>query len=147
MDPLSISLQTTIATLLVALISFSAARIRFSLSRTPRTVLDILFLAPLVLPPVLLIYSALHFLGQSQSERGVIAEDALTAIPIFYLCAWMGFRRVQSLWVDAARLQGLGSCGIFWRVWFPPARSWLAAGLVLGLLRASAFPVIALFSK
>jgi len=147
MDPLWISLQTTIAALLVALISFSAARIRFSLSRTPRTILDLLFLSPLLLSPVILVYVAIHFLGQSQSERVVIAEDAITAIPIFYLCAAMGFRRVQSLWIDAARLQGLGRCGIFWRVWFPPARSWLAAGLVLGLLRAWMFPVIAFLSK
>lgn len=145
MDPLWILLQTTIATLLVALISFSAARIRFSLPRTSRTALDILFLAPLALSPAALVYVAVCFLGQS--ERIVIAEDAITAIPIFYLCAWMGFRRVQSLWIDAARLQGLGRCGIFWRVWFPPALPWLAAGLILGLLRAWILPVIAFLSK
>ena len=133
MDPLRIFLQITIATGLAALVAFSAARLRFSLARIPRTALDILFLLPLALSPSLAIYITCSFLAQA--EHIAIGADSITAIPLFYLCAWMGFRRVDRETIDAARLQGLGRCGIFWRVWFPAAWPWLLGGFVIGLSR------------
>jgi len=145
MEPLWISLHATITTLVATLVAFSAARIKFSLLRTPRTALDILFLLPLALSPSIMMYVAFCFLAQSTNIA--IAMDSLTAIPLAYLCAGMGFRRVDREAIAAARLQGLGRCGIFWRVWFPAAWPWLAAGLALGLFRAWLLPVAVLLSK
>ena len=54
----------------------------------------------------------------------------------------MGFRRVDRETIEAARLQGLGHCGIFWRVWFPVAWKWLTAGMLLGLIRSALFGVM-----
>ena len=134
MEPLWISLQNaSLATTLAALAAFLAARIRFSLSRASRTVLDILFLLPLALSPYTLVNAACRFWSHSPSIVFVI--DNIAALPIFYLCAWMGFRNVDPETMDAARIQGLGHCGIFWRVWFPAAWPWLVSGFALGLLR------------
>lgn len=140
MDPLWNFFFATIATLVAALISFAAARLRFSLSPMARTLLDVLFLAPLVTPPSLLAW--LLFAVNIKNEIVLLAGDTLTAVPILYLCAWIGFRRVRQEWIDAARIQGDGPCGLFWHVWFPTARLWLLAGFVLALLRAWVLPVL-----
>jgi len=112
--------------------------------------LDILFLLPLALPTILTAGATVTF-GQRNDCTLMwpdLLADSIGALPLFYLCAVMGFRRIQREWTDAARLQGLGRCGIFWRVWFPPARLWLAAGLALGLLRvALLLATLAYFSK
>lgn len=125
-----------IVTTLAALLAFAAARLRFSVPRGIRTVLDFLFLLPLALPSPLVINFGMQYTDLS-------IGDIVFAVPVFYLCAVMGFRRVQPECVDAARLQGLGPCGIFWRVWFPAAWPWLAAALALGWFRNAIMWVIA----
>lgn len=127
-------LPGTIAITLAALVAFAAARLRFSVPRGVRIALDILFLLPLVLPCIALGFTAAQEL---RPLTLIIMAESLVTLPLFYLCAAAGFRRVQSEWIDAARLQGLGRCGIFWRVWFPAAGPWLAAGFVLGLLKSA----------
>lgn len=126
MDPLAYFAATAI----VWLIATAAARLRFSSPRGLRAVVDVLFLLPLALPsPFLVAWT----LGCSDFSL----EDLFAAIPLFYLCALMGFRRVEAETREAARLQGLGPCGRFWRVDFPVAWRWLAAGLALGCFRSS----------
>ena len=78
---------------------------------------------------------------------GTVVADVLMALPVFYLCAIMGFRQVRPEWIDVARLQGVGRCGIFWRVWFPVAWPWLVAGIAIGFLRAGSLIVLINFYK
>ena len=140
MEPIWITPQASwIATLLAALVAFSAARIRFLLQKSPRTALDILFLLPLALPSLFVINLKIHCPDLS-------VEDTLSTLPLFYLCALMGFRKVSRETVDAARLQGFGHCGIFWHVWFPTAWLWLVCGLALGLFRNALLLTILLYS-
>lgn len=124
-------LTNAAATTAAALLAFAAARMRFSVPRGFRTALDILFLLPLALPSI-----AFGFIAAQELRLLITIGDNVATLPLYYLCAWMGFRKVRLECIDAARLQGLGTCGIFWRVWFPVAWPWLAAGLALGILRS-----------
>jgi len=121
-------LAGTVATTMAILLAYGAARMRFSVPRGVRITMDALFLLPLALPSPLVIKFAIRC-------PDFTVEDIISALPVFYLCGLMGFRRVHYECIDAARLQGLGSCGIFWRIWFPAAWPWLAAGLILGWFR------------
>ncbi len=135
MDPLWISLLASLVSVLIALtISALAARVRFSASRGLRWTLDILFLLPLAFSPFTLANIAWRWFAHSQNIAFVM--EGIATLPLVYLCAIMGFRKIVRETIDAARLQGLGCCGIFWRVIFPPAWPWLAAGLAIGLFRS-----------
>jgi ABC-type Fe3+ transport system permease subunit len=52
---------------------------------------------------------------------------------LVYFCAWMGFRKVQPEWIEAAQMQGMGPCGRFWRIWVPTAKGWLFVAALLAL--------------
>jgi len=145
MEPLWISLLVAlIAALIASLISTLAARVRFSAKPGLRWALDILFLLPLAVPGIvtwcltILVYGIFwHTPKPHATPAMMIPAEVLWALPVFYLCAIMGFRKVSPESVDAARLQGMGRCGIFWRIWFPPALPWIATGLAAGLLRCT----------
>lgn len=135
MEPLWISLLAAVASVLIALtISALAAWVRFSAKPSLRWALDILFLLQLAFSPFTLVYIACRWFAHSENIAFVM--ESIAALPLFYFCAILGFRKVAPETMDAARLQGLGRCGIFWRVFFPPAWPWLAAGLGLGLVRS-----------
>ena len=133
---------------LAALVAFRAAHARFSTASSKvRAVLDVLFLLPLALPSAATAAHPLSLYLPFGSEAMLLAAtDSLSALPLFYLCAVMGFRRVDPETVDAARLQGLGRCGTFWRAWVPVAGPWLALGLGLGFLRSVCLALLIAFS-
>ncbi|MCX6966759.1 MAG: ABC transporter permease subunit [Verrucomicrobia bacterium] len=136
MEPLGISLLAApFWAFVFLLISAMAARLRFSASRGLRTRLDILFLLPLAIPEFAVLCAPFLDLGPGPSA--ILALDLIWAVPVFYLCAIMGFRKVSQETVDAARLQGLGQCGIFWRVFFPVAWPWLLASIGVVFIRGA----------
>jgi len=133
MEPIWISLLAALISALIAsLISAVAALVRFSAKPRLRWTLDILFLLPLAIPALLA--NVLCLVGYKNST--LFWTDVIFALPLFYLCAIMGIRRVNREVIDAARLQGCGGLGIFRHVFLPVAWPWLAAGLALGLVRA-----------
>lgn len=127
MPPTWLQLAPTIAihTLVILAIATAAARIRFSASKTLRRVLDVLFLLPLALP--------MEFVGGIYQNITLIEAGAM--LPILYLGAIVGFRSVKPEVLDAARLQGMGLCGTFWRFFIPSAKYWLLGGAALVVFR------------
>lgn len=121
-------LVSAVITAVVAfLITTAAARLRFSGSRGTRWVLDILFFLPLVLP--------LQFI---KAGSCVFSDfDAITMLPILYLCGIMGFHNVSRETLEAARLQGMGKCGTFWRFFVPAGWKWLLGGAAVLLVRVA----------
>ena len=117
--PIAISI-IFLATLFVVCVA--AARIRFSCPSWLRWTLDGLFLLMLV----------------------VLPSDELFFILLFYAAALYGFSKVDRTVLDAARMQGMGVCGTFWRVFFPAARG--VFGLVLLLVIVRMTVGFALFS-
>lgn len=106
-------------------VATAAARVRYSASRGLRTTLDVIFLLPLVLPANLNLFC---------SCDTSIAE-VIAVLPVLYVAAALGFRKVSREAIDAARLQGLGRCGTFWRLFFPAAWRWLLGGFLIVALR------------
>jgi len=150
MKPIWISLLVVIISALIAsVIGTLAARVRYSAQRGLGLALDILFLLPLAIPAVvayltpIFIYSIIGLTPEAVPSM-IVGMDMMWALPAFYLCAIWGFRKVAPGTIDAARIQGLGGCGIFWRVFFPPAWPWLLGGLMIGLSRGV---FLALFTK
>ena len=140
MEPIWISLLAALISALIAsLISAVAARVRFSAKPGLRWALDILFFLPLAIPALLA--NVLSLAGYSDST--LFWADAAFALPLFYLCAIMGIRRVDREAIDAARLQGCGWLGIFCRVFLPVAWPWLATGLMLGFVSSAVLHALA----
>jgi ABC-type Fe3+ transport system permease subunit len=111
-------LSSLIATALLSLIAAAAARLRYSASKGLRIALDILFFLPLLVP--------IEWI--SGTCRNIVLEEGGALLPFLYLCGILGFRSVERETIEAARLQGSGPCGIFWRVFWPGAWPWLLGG-------------------
>ena len=138
MEPLwKFLLVALIAPIIGLMLSALAARVRFSAPRGLRLALDILFLLPLAIPGGSVGFFPLYDRFAFATPVIVIATDMLWALPVFYLCAIMGFRKVTHETIDAARLQGLGFCGIFCRLFLTPARLWLLLGIIIGFCRGA----------
>ncbi|GEM_PF-5831840 len=108
------------------LIATACARARFSAPRNLKLALDALVLLLLALPNVLASAPNLAYLA---------IFEQVAIFPIFYVCAVIGFSKVDRETLDAVRLQGLGLCGSFWRIFFPAARGWILCGLGVAFLR------------
>ena len=114
-----------VSTALLTLIAVGAARLRFSATKGLRWLLDILFFSPLLVPAFFIHGTATN----------IVYGEAAIMLPILYLCGILGFRKVERETLDAARLQGLGTCGTFWRIFFPTACPWLLGGAGVLLFR------------
>ena len=128
MEPLKLWLPFVLSLIFTSLIGVIAARIRFSASRQLRLTLDILFLLPLAIPDIVI------WFYQIQGVT-IMPTEVLWTLPVFYFLSVMKFRKIAPEMLDAVQLQGLGQCGIFWRVFFPLARLWILGGFAIGILR------------
>ena len=143
MEPLwKFLVVAVLSAIYASIISALAARVRFSAPRGLALALDIVCLLPLAVPGIVafcLPSLVGHLFGRSlelaASPERMVASEVMLALPVFYFSAIMGFRKVARETIDAARLQGLGPCGIFCRVFFPPAWPWLLGGFLVGLSR------------
>jgi molybdate transport system permease protein len=144
-----ISLQVTVvATILVVIIGTAAglllARIRFPGIQ----LVEAIFMLPLVLPPTVVGYYLLRFLGAGgpvQSLLGVnvvftwvaaVFASAVVALPLMVWAARAAIRGVDPVLEDAARTLGSSEASVFLRVTLPLARRGLIAGTVLAAARA-----------
>ena len=124
-------ISAVITTVIVLMVAAAAARARFSASRGVRLALDIVFLSPLVLPLELIRPSICLYFGICTLPN----LDPVRMLPILYFCAIAGFRNVNSETLEAAKLQGMGRCGTFWRFFVPTGWKWLLGGAALLLIR------------
>jgi molybdate transport system permease protein len=141
-----ISLQTSgIATLLAFVVAVLIARVRGGLGKPARFVLDAFFLLLLLLPSgvsIFIVRSLGFFVARALGGGAWLNSliglklHVIAAVSVIYFCARMGFRKTSPALVEAARMQGFGPCGTFWRIEIPLAWHWLLAGLLIGFLRA-----------
>jgi molybdate transport system permease protein len=146
---LKVAALATVAIVVVGLpTALVLARGRFS-GKAPAEGLLIL---PLVLPPTVLGYLLLLFLGRRAPvglwlERsfgvtlvfhwsGAVVASAVAAFPLFLLPARGAIEGVDPALEDAARLLGRGEPSVFANVTIPLAWRGLAAGMLLAFSRA-----------
>src|SRR4051812_47693223 len=142
------SAATAVIVVLGLPVAWALARLRF---RGKGLIAGILVL-PLVLPPTVLGYVLLSFLGRRTwlggwldqylgivlvfHWSGAVLASAVAALPLFLLPARGAFEAVDPALEDAARLLGRGDLSVFWSITLPLAWRGLAAGVVLSFARA-----------
>jgi molybdate transport system permease protein len=150
-SPLFISLKTALwATVLTF---FSGIYAAYQINRLKRWqgVIDGILTLPLVLPPTVIGFFLLLFLGKNSAigkflqqfdiqvifswEATVIAATVV-AFPLMYRTARGAFEQIDDDYVQAARTLGMSELKIFRRVIIPLAWPGLAAGTILAFARA-----------
>ena len=127
----------------------------YYIARTPRVIkgiLDVILTLPLVLPPTVVGYLLLRFLGPKRvlgawvlEEFGVkmvmtwwsaIFATVVVSFPLMYRTARGAFESFDETLAQAGRTLGLSERYIFWRVRMPVCRQGILAGTVLAFARA-----------
>ena len=150
--PIALSFQVATAAVLIAgplgvALAWIQARHRYR----GRRVVDVLVLLPMVLPPTVIGFLLVVFLGRRGlvgswlEEVGIrlvftpwaaVIAAAVAALPVMVKAAQPAFAAVPRDLEDVARSLGLRPLRVFLRVSLPAARRGLIAGVVLSFARA-----------
>src|SRR5512142_1875180 len=152
LSPLLISLRTVgIATAITFVIGIAAARWMSRYSGRMESLIDGLFILPMVLPPTVVGLGLLLLLGNHGPLGAVLAQfntsivfswqatvisASVMAFPIMYMTARGAFEQVDPGVEDAARTLGASEWRVFWTVTMPLAWPGVAAATVLSLARS-----------
>jgi molybdate transport system permease protein len=150
--PLWISCQTVLTTTVITFfIGMAAARWMARYSGRCRSLIDGIFILPLVLPPtvvgfgLLLLFGKNGPLGELLSWLGTtivfswpatVISAVVMTFPLMYMSARAGFEQVDTNVENAARTLGASEWRIFWTVTLPMARPAIIAATVLAFARA-----------
>ena len=151
--PLGNSLR--IAAISTVVIFFTGILAAYYIAKTPRLVkgvLDVLLTLPLVLPPTVVGYLLLRFLGPKRiigewvlqmfdlklvmTWWSAIFATVVVAFPLMYRTARGAFESFDETLAWSGKTLGLSNSYIFWRIRLPVCRQGLLAGTVLAFARA-----------
>jgi len=144
-----------IAAISAAATFFLGVLAAYYIARAPRLVkglLDVVLTLPLVLPPTVVGYLLLRFLGPRRIIGGWFLETfglkltmtwwsaifATTVVifPLMYRSARGAFESFDETLAQAGQTLGLSNAYIFWRIRMPACRQGMLAGAVLSFARA-----------
>jgi molybdate transport system permease protein len=151
-SPLWISLRiAAIATLLAFILGIAAAQFMQSYRGRWRSLLDSLFLAPMVLPPTVLGFLLLLLLGK-HGPLGAMLQTAgvnvvftwyaavitatVVAFPLMYKTVLGSLEQIDRSMAQAARTLGSAEWQLFWCITLPLAVPGIVAGTALAFTRA-----------
>lgn len=126
-----------VVALAVPLTVLTASWAGFALTRLSSRVVVLAIgasLAALMVPTTALLvgkFAIFSTLGLTDTLIPLIAPSLIGTSPLYVLLYFWSFRRIPSDVIDAARLEGLGLLGIWWRVALPLVRSVTIAVAVL----------------
>ena len=153
MFPLYNSLRIAgISTIIVVITGIAAAYYIVRLPRVIKGILDCLFTLPLVLPPTVVGYLLLRFLGPRRpvgewflSVFGVrltmtwwsaIFSTSVVIFPLMYRTARGAFESFDITLKQAGETLGLSGAYIFFKITLPYCKAGIIAGMVLAFARA-----------
>jgi molybdate transport system permease protein len=152
LSPLFISLKTAaIATIITFFLGITAAHWMFRYRGRAKSLIDGLFLSPLVLPPTVLGFFLLVIFGKNTPIGALLAKlkinivftwyatiitATIVAFPLMYKTALAAFEQIDNTLPQAAQTLGATESRIFWRVTLPLAFPGLVAGATLAFTRA-----------
>jgi molybdate transport system permease protein len=144
-----ISLEvTSVATVLVVIVGTAAGLLLARVHFPGIQVVEAILMLPLVLPPTVVGYYLLRFLGNGGPVQRIfginivftwgaaVFASAVVALPLMVQAARSAIRSVDPLLENAARTLGSSEPGVFFRVTLPLARRVLIAGAILSAARA-----------
>ena len=152
-SPLIISLEVaglaTVITFFVGIaLAYGVLQIR---SRLAGTIADAVITLPLVLPPTVVGFFLLLFLGKRSTIgsllleidlplvftwRAAVIAAVIVSLPLMYRTARGAFEAIDQSMIHAAQTLSISNWRIFWRIILPNARHGILAGLVLSFARA-----------
>ena len=153
LSPLIISLEvaglaTVITFFLGIALAYGVLQIR---SRLAGTIADAVITLPLVLPPTVVGFFLLLFLGKRSAIgsallsidlplvftwRAAVVAAVIVSLPLMYRTARGAFEAIDQSMIHAAQTLSVSNWRIFWRIILPNARHGILAGLVLSFARA-----------
>lgn len=153
LSPLIISLEVaglaTVVTFFVGIaLAYGVLQIR---SRLAGTIADAVITLPLVLPPTVVGFFLLLFLGKRSAIgsallsidlplvftwRAAVIAAVIVSLPLMYRTARGAFEAIDRNMIHAAQTLSVSNWRIFWRIILPNARHGILAGLVLSFARA-----------
>jgi molybdate transport system permease protein len=152
LSPLWISMRTVIAaTAVTFFLGIGAARWMARYQGRFKSVIDGLFILPMVLPPTVVGFGLLLLFGKNGPAGKLLMDIGATvvfscwatviaavvmAFPLMYMTAKGAFEQVEPNIQDAARTLGASEWRVFWTVTLPLAWPGVAAGTVLALARS-----------
>lgn len=144
-----------IAAISTVVIFFTGIFAAYYIAKTPRLVkgiLDVFLTLPLVLPPTVVGYLLLRFLGPKRiigewvlqmfdlklvmTWWSAIFATVVVAFPLMYRTARGAFESFDETLAWSGKTLGLSNSYIFWRIRLPVCRQGLLAGTVLAFARA-----------
>ncbi|NJL37254.1 MAG: molybdate ABC transporter permease subunit [Leptolyngbyaceae cyanobacterium SM1_4_3] len=152
LSPLWISLKTAgLATLITFLVGIAAAYWMLGCRGRWRSVIESIFIAPLVLPPTVVGFLLLLLFGKNGPLGQVMVQFDFTvvftwyaavitatvvAFPLMYKTALGAFEQVDSSLLQVAQTLGASESQIFWRILLPLSVPGILAGTMLAFARA-----------
>ena len=153
LSPLIISLEVaglaTVITFFAGIaLAYGVLQIR---SRLAGTIADAVITLPLVLPPTVVGFFLLYFLGKRSAIgsallsidlplvftwRAAVIAAVIVSLPLMYRTARGAFEAIDRNMIHAAQTLSVSNWRIFWRIILPNARHGILAGLVLSFARA-----------
>lgn len=151
--PLLLSFQVGIyATIVAAIIGIAVAALLANYRFVGREIIDIVFTAPIVMPPTVLGYYVLVTLGRSSfigrafesvtgssivfTKTGAVIAAAIGAMPLVVKSVRTGLEDVDRTLIHAARTLGATPARAFFTIQLPLAKRAVAAALMLAFARA-----------
>lgn len=152
LSPLWISLKiATIATLITFFLGLIAARLMLDFRGKSKSIIDTIFIAPLVLPPTVVGFLLLLLLGKNSPigqtlhsfgvnliftwQAAVISAIAVS-FPLMYRTTLAAFEQIEQNIISAARTLGGSEWRIFWQIMIPLSYRGIVAATILSFARA-----------
>lgn len=151
LSPLWISVKTALCATFIAFFAGLFAANLVAGMRRFRGLMDSLLTLPLVLPPTVVGFFLLLFIGKNSplgrlllqfdvqlvfSWGATVISAAVVSFPMMYRTTLGAIQQMDRNLLYAARTLGMPEQQIFWRVTVPSCRKGIAAGAVLTLARA-----------
>lgn len=150
-SPLYISLKTAgLATVITFILGIYAARFICKLKKY-KGFIDGIITLPLVLPPTVVGFFLLLFLGKNSfigqflavfdiniifSWSATVITAVVVSFPLMYRTTRGAFEQIDKDLIFAARTLGMSEEKIFWKIILPLAKSGILAGAILSFARA-----------
>ena len=150
-SPLYISLKTAgLATIITFILGIYAARFICKLKKY-QGFIDVIITLHLVLPPTVVGFFLLLFLGKNIfigqflavfdiniifSWPATVITAVVVSFPLMYRTTRGAFEQIDKDLIFAARTLGMSEEKIFWKIIFPLAKSGILAGAILSFARA-----------
>ena len=151
LSPLIITLETAVVATVVTFLAGIGLALAVVRMRHFQGLADAIITLPMVLPPTVVGFFLLLFLGRRSAVGRVLLQFDLSlvftwkaaviaavvvSLPLMYRTARGAFEQLDPNILAAARTLGVSEWRIFWRVLLPNARAGILAGLVLSFTRA-----------